>query len=134
MPNNKQSTITGIDFNKSSIAAVTLVDSNGAIQLYEHGDNLGQPYPDIVGIDKRSGEVITGSNAILVRKNENEEYVFFSSLCNAMELDSCYEIAGKKWTPMDLAIESLTGLRNQINKRNRKWQQRKAPWERVWMF
>lgn len=53
----------GIDFGTTNSAAVSFLDEGKRIGRYEHGDNQGTPFPSIVGINKQTGEVITGRDA-----------------------------------------------------------------------
>lgn len=109
----------GIDFGTTNSAAITFMDeANGSIARFEHGDDLGTPFPSIVGINKNTGEVITGRDAKNRRLELSDQYVFFTSLKSIIDQDVYYDIAGKKWTPVDLATEILNGLKREISRKN----------------
>lgn len=108
----------GIDFGTTNSAAISFLDEAGKIGRYEHGDNLGTPFPSIVGINKETGEVIVGRDAKNRRIELSENYVFFTSLKSIIDKDEYYDVAGRKWTPVALTTEILKGLKAEIRRKN----------------
>ena len=70
----------GIDFGTTNSASISFLDEGKRIGRYEHGDDLGTPFPSIVGIHKKTGAVITGREAKNSRLELSEQYEFFTSL------------------------------------------------------
>ena len=106
----------GIDFGTTNSAAITFLNEGSSIGRYEHGDDQGTPFPSIVGINKKTGEVITGRDAKNRRMELSENYKFFTSLKSILDKDEYYEdVGGKKWTPVTLASEILKGLKNEAD-------------------
>ncbi len=108
----------GIDFGTTNSAAISFIDEGNSIGRYEHGDDLGTPFPSIVGVNKDTGDVITGRDAKNRRIELEEKYEFFTSLKSIIDRDEYYEVAGKKWTPVALATEILKGLKAEIKRKN----------------
>ncbi|MCR4635201.1 MAG: Hsp70 family protein [Butyrivibrio sp.] len=108
----------GIDFGTTNSASISLINEGNSIGRYEHGDDQGTPFPSIVGINKDTGEVITGRDAKNRRLELSENYEFFSSIKTIIDKDEYYDVAGKKWTPVALATEILKGLKEEIHRKN----------------
>ena len=108
----------GIDFGTTNSAAISFIDEGQSIGRYEHGDDQGTPFPSIVGINRETGEVITGRDAKKRRIELSEKYVFFTSLKSIIDKDEYYDVAGRKWTPVALATEILKGLKTEIWRKN----------------
>ena len=100
----------GIDFGTTNSAAVSFLNEGKSIGRIEHGDDQGTPFPSIVGINKETGEIVTGRDAKNRRIELSEKYVFFTSLKSILDKDIQYTVAGKKWTPVSLTTELLKGL------------------------
>lgn len=112
-----QSSWYGIDFGTTNSAASSMTgDSKENVRQINYGDDEGRPFPSLVAINRITGEVITGREA-KIRRNELEgEYVYFSSIKSIIAEDKFYEIAGKKWTPIDIAAEIFKGLKEKIGR------------------
>ena len=108
----------GIDFGTTNSAAVSFLNEGKSIGRIEHGDDQGTPFPSIVGINKETGEIVTGRDAKNRRIELSEKYVFFTSLKSILDKDIQYTVAGKKWTPVSLTTELLKGLKTQISKKS----------------
>lgn len=107
----------GIDFGTTNSAASSMTgDVKENVRQINYGDDEGRPFPSLVAIHKTTGEVITGREA-KTRRNELEgEYQYFSSIKSVIAEDRVYEIAGKKWTPIDIAAEIFKGLKARIGR------------------
>ncbi|MBE5838366.1 hypothetical protein [Butyrivibrio sp.] len=101
----------GIDFGTTNSASISFLDEGNSIGRYEHGDDQGTPFPSIVGINKVTGEIITGRDAKNRRLELSENYEFFTSIKTIIDKDEYYDVAGRKWTPVALATEILKGLK-----------------------
>ena len=60
------------------VLLISFLDEGKRIGRYEHGDNQGTPFPSIVGINKQTGEVITGRDAKNRRIELSANYNFTS--------------------------------------------------------
>ena len=109
----------GIDFGTTNSAACSMTGvSLNQASLVNHGDGGGYPFPSLVAIHKKTGEVITGRE---VKNNRNQlakEYEIFKSIKSVIDKNIDYEIAGSTWTPVDIATEIFKGLKNNIEKRS----------------
>lgn len=106
----------GIDFGTTNSAAVSFTGTDLlSVREIDCGDYEGRPFPSLVAINVKNGSVITGREA-RERKNElSAEYKFFSSIKSIIGSDVPYEIAGKKWKPVDIAAEILKGLKRNVS-------------------
>ena len=108
----------GIDFGTTNSAAISLVNTGTALSRFEHGDDQGTPFPSIIGINRESGSVIVGRDAKNRRQELSEQFVFFTSLKSIIDQDKTYDIAGRKWTPVELVAEILKGLKTEIKRKS----------------
>lgn len=113
---NRQINWFGIDFGTTNSAAVSFTGADMlSVREIDCGDDEGRPFPSLVAINVKDGSVITGREA-KERKNElSSEYKFFSSIKSIIGNDEPYEIAGRKWKPVDIAAEILKGLKRNIS-------------------
>ena len=113
---NRQINWFGIDFGTTNSAAVSFTGTDLlSVKEIDCGDYEGRPFPSLVAINVKNGSVITGREA-RERKNElSSEYKFFSSIKSIIGSDVPYEIAGKKWKPVDIAAEILKGLKRNVS-------------------
>ena len=113
---NRQINWFGIDFGTTNSAAVSFTGTDLlSVKEIDCGDYEGRPFPSLVAINVKNGSVITGREA-KERKNElSSEYKFFSSIKSIIGSDVPYEIAGKKWKPVDIAAEILKGLKRNVS-------------------
>ena len=112
-----QSSWYGIDFGTTNSAASSMTgDTKETVRQINYGDDEGRPFPSLVAINKVTGEVITGREAKVHRNELEGEYVYFSSIKSIIANEVSYEIAGKKWTPVDIAAEIFKGLKEKIGR------------------
>lgn len=88
---NKKIKWVGIDFGTTNSAAISFVDEGHSIGRFGHGDDQGTPFPSIVGINKQTGEVITGRDAKNRRIELSENYEFFTSIKSIIDKDDFEE-------------------------------------------
>ncbi len=105
----------GIDFGTTNSAASSMTgDMKETVRQINYGDDEGRPFPSLVAINKTTGEVITGREA-KTRRNELEgEYQYFSSIKSIIGENITVEVAGRKWSPIDVAAEIFKGLKDRI--------------------
>lgn len=107
----------GIDFGTTNSAASSMTgDVADSVRQINYGDDEGRPFPSIVAINKYTGEVITGREAKVHRNELEGEYEYFSSIKTIIGENKKYTIAGKEWTPIDIAAEIFKGLKEKIGR------------------
>ena len=109
----------GIDFGTTNSAAFSFtgVDENTIIPIH-YGDDEGRPFPSVVAINKNTGEVICGRDAKDQRHALQETHVYFSSIKSIIDSNQTWMIAGKEWTPEDIAAEILKALKARVERDN----------------
>lgn len=112
--NNKLSWF-GIDFGTTNSAAFSFtgIDMN-SINPINYGDDEGRPFPSVVAINKTTGEVITGRDAKSRRNELIGDYEYFSSIKSVIDSNNTWNIAGKMWTPEDIAAEIFLALKRRV--------------------
>lgn len=95
----------GIDFGttNSAVVAITEIDENN-FSINKSGESEKAPLPSFVAINKNTGEVRTGLTAKRNISN-SDEYITFSSVKSIIGEELSWNIAGKTWTPIDIAAE-----------------------------
>lgn len=101
----------GIDFGttNSAVHAITAI-GNSIDDEFDIGENDRRPFPSFVAIHKSKGEVVTGLDAKASIADESE-YRVFSSIKTIIGEDQEWQIAGKNWTPVDIAAELFKALK-----------------------
>lgn len=108
----------GIDFGTTNSAAVSFTGvSEADIKTLMYGDDEGRPLPSVVAINKNTGEIITGREAKDQRNTLLKDYEYFPSIKSIIDEDRTWNIAGKDWTPVDIASEVFTALKRNVEKR-----------------
>ena len=118
----------GIDFGTTNSAVVATVAVDGKVvgDVRRIGEDERHPLPSFVAIHKHTGEVRTGLSA---KKTiaDSDEYVIFSSIKTVIDMDKIWDIAGKSWTPVDIAAELFKALKQNVrNKTNRNMEMTEA--------
>ncbi len=109
----------GIDFGTTNSAAFSFTGSDENTLLPIHyGDDEGRPFPSVVAIDKSTGEVIAGREAKDQRNALQETHEYFSSIKSIIDSDQKWTIAGKTWTPEDVASEIFKALKKRVERDN----------------
>ncbi len=106
----------GIDFGTTNSAVVAIADVNGERigEARKIGEDEKHPLPSFVAINRSTGEVKTGldaKNTIAV----SDDYQVFSSIKTVIDENSEWDIAGKKWTPVDIAAELFKALKTNVS-------------------
>lgn len=109
----------GIDFGTTNSAVVAIAEING--EMVGDPQNIGdrgtqRPLPSYVAINKKDGTVRTGLDA---KKSisDSDEYQVFSSIKSVIDDDETREIAGKSWSPVDIAAELFKALKESVRER-----------------
>lgn len=90
----------------------SVMDEKPEMILY--GDDEGRPIPSVVAINKETGEVYTGRDAWNKKMELAESCVYISSVKTFLDTDWSQEIAGKKWTTVDVAAEVFKALQIKV--------------------
>jgi len=107
----------GIDFGTTNSAVVSFTGIEGKdINVIPYGDDASRPMPSFVAIHKKTGEVVTGRKA-KENLNLSEEYEVFMSIKSIINEERVWNIAGKEWTPVDIAAELFKGLKTRVKER-----------------
>ena len=104
-------TYFGIDFGttNSAVHAITAI-GDSIDDEFDIGENDRRPLPSYVAIHKITGKVVTGLDAKSSIADE-DDYEVFSSIKSIIGEDIEWEIAGKTWTPIDIAAELFGALK-----------------------
>jgi len=106
----------GIDFGTTNSAVVAIADINGERvgEARKIGEDERHPLPSFVAINKDTGEIKTGLDAKNTIAN-SEDYQVFSSIKAVIDEEKECEIAGRIWTPVDIAAELFKALKANVN-------------------
>ncbi len=109
----------GIDFGttNSAVHAITAI-GDSIDDEFDIGENDRRPLPSFVAIHKQTGEIVTGLDAKSSITDE-DEYMVFSSIKTIIGEDRVWEIAGKTWTPTDIAAELFKALKQKAENSTR---------------
>lgn len=102
----------GIDFGTTNSATVSL-STLGRLDPY--GDLAGFPYPSFVAINKTTGVIHKGRDAWINRYKLEESWEIIRSVKTFLgHAGISWNIAGRTWTPEDIACEIFTGLKDRV--------------------
>lgn len=105
----------GIDFGttNSAVVAIAAIDGKKVGDAQKIGEDDRHPLPSFVAINKVTGDVVTG---LAAKKtiSQSDEYHVFSSIKTVIDEDKSWEIAGKTWTPVDIAAELFKALKHNV--------------------
>lgn len=112
-------TYFGIDFGttNSAVHAITAI-GDSIDDEFDIGESDRRPLPSFVAIHKQTGEIVTGLDAKSSITDE-DEYMVFSSIKTIIGEDREWEIAGKTWTPTDVAAELFKALKQKAENSTR---------------
>lgn len=111
----------GIDFGTTNSAVVAIAEING--EMVGEPQNIGDsssrihPLPSYVAINKQTGEVKTGLEA---KKTitDYEKFQVFSSIKSVIDEDKSWNVAGREWSPIDIAAELFKVLKKNVRDRS----------------
>lgn len=109
----------GIDFGTTSSATVGYMVADGKLQRFFYGDDEGRPIPSVVAIDKKTGEVYTGRAARNRRMELSESCEYIPSVKTIIDEDKSIEVAGKEWTPVDIAAAMFEALKKSVKEQTK---------------
>lgn len=105
----------GIDFGTTNSAVVAIAEVKG--KRVGAARNIGEderhPLPSFVAINKMTGEVKTGREAKKTITG-SDEYQVFSSVKTIIDEEKEWMIAGRRWTPVDIAAELFKALKKNV--------------------
>lgn len=108
----------GIDFGttNSAVVAIPTIKGERVGEAQKIGENERHPLPSFVAINKKTGEVKTG---LAAKKSitDSDEYQVFASIKTVIDEDREWEIAGKKWTQIDIAAELFKALKANVEEK-----------------
>lgn len=105
----------GIDFGTTNSSVVECISYDGKSRRITHGDDEGRPVPSIVAIDKETGCVYTGRDAWSKRSELAQTCECIMSVKSLLEIDGwSKEIAGKRWSALDVAAEVFKALKEGV--------------------
>ena len=107
----------GIDFGTTSCATVGFVVMDNKSEVISYGDDEGRPIPSAVAIEKNTGIVFTGREAWEKKMELSESCEYITSIKSILDSDWKKLIAGKQWTPEDVACEVFKALKKNIKER-----------------
>ena len=111
----------GIDFGTTNSAAFSISGASDTEDIpYGDGAGLNRPFPSLVAINNETGEILTGG---IVRDKrfelKSKNFEIIDNIKSKIDSNCSYDIAGKKWTPIDIATEIFKGVNETIkNKGN----------------
>ena len=103
----------GIDFGTTNSALVGYASDKTKTKYGEKG----LPIPSTVAIDKTTGNIYIGREARNQRLQLREHCRYFHSIKTVLDSDETYKIAGKNWTPIDIASEIFKYLKANVKER-----------------
>lgn len=107
----------GIDFGTTSSAVVGYMVMDNKPELFRFGDAEGRPVPSVVAINKETGDIITGREAWERKTELSETCEYFYSIKSILDKNNVVTIAGRDWTPVDIAAELLKKLKDSVKTR-----------------
>lgn len=107
----------GIDFGTTSSATVGYMVMDHVPQQFLYGDDEGRPIPSVVAIDKKTGQVFTGREAWDKKMELSESCEYIPSIKTILGKETIFTIAGKEWTPVDVAAELFKSLKANVKAR-----------------
>ena len=107
----------GIDFGTTSSATVGYMVMDHTPEEFLYGDEEGRPIPSVVAIDKKTGEVFTGRDAWDKKMELSESCEYISSVKTILDKESVITLAGREWSPVDIAAELFKALKANVKER-----------------
>lgn len=107
----------GIDFGTTSSATVGYMVMDHTPEEFLYGDEEGRPIPSVVAIDKETGEVFTGRDAWDKKMELSESCEYISSVKTILDKETVITIAGREWSPVDIAAELFKALKANVKER-----------------
>ncbi|MBR4400574.1 MAG: Hsp70 family protein [Synergistes sp.] len=107
----------GIDFGTTTSAVVGYMVMDHKPEQFFYGDDEGRPLPSVVAINKTTGEITTGREAWNKKMELSETCEYFSSVKSVLDRDTRTTIAGREWTPVDIAAELFKTLKTSVKER-----------------
>lgn len=111
--------IFGIDFGTTNSAVVGITVHAVGMTEEQYGDGGEHaPYPSIVAIHRETGEILAGLEVRNNRQVLSEEYEIITSIKSYLATDHVWELAGKRWTPVEIASIIFKGLKEHVKEQS----------------
>ena len=107
----------GIDFGTTRSATVGYLVMDHSSEIFLYGDEEGRPIPSVIAINKTTGEVYTGREAWDKKMELSESCEYISSVKTILDQETTMTIAGREWSPVDVAAELFKALRENVKER-----------------
>ena len=105
----------GVDFGTTNSALVCYALEGKRRQAIRCDDGTDRPIPSTVAID-REGKIFVGRAAWQNKMRLRDTCRYFHSIKTILDSDDEFEVAGKMWTPVDIASEVFSHLRRLARK------------------
>lgn len=117
MTRNKLEYRFGIDFGTTNSATVGYAFMGDAYEKILYGDDEQRPVPSVVAINKHDGTIYTGRDAWERRQELSQDCEFILSVKSLLDQEWSKVIAGRTWTPVEVAAELFRGLQKNVHER-----------------
>lgn len=107
----------GIDFGTTNSAVTGYMVMDNKPELIRFGDVEGRPVPSVVAVNKETGDIITGREAWERKMELSETCEYFYSVKSILDRDNVVTIAGRDWSPVDIAAEVFKKLKGNVKDR-----------------
>lgn len=104
----------GIDFGTTNSACVGVEEGGKA---YRFTDSRDDPFPSIVIVDRKTGSVYCGREAWRKRERLRGSCEVIASVKTLLNSEAGWSVAGKRWTPEDVASIIFGALKDIVKKR-----------------
>lgn len=104
----------GIDFGTTNSSTVGILQTSGGSELIRYGDEYGGPFPSLVAVDKKTGEVFCGRNAWEKRKELSGVCEVISSIKSYLGTAKTWLVAGEHWSAEMIAARIFKSLKAQV--------------------
>ena len=104
----------GIDFGTTNSACVG-VEGKKRVNMFTDGH--GNPFPSLVIIDRITGLVYCGRDAWRRREELRESCEVIASVKPLLDTGKAWNIAGRAWTPEDVAAQIFLALKDRVRKK-----------------
>lgn len=105
----------GIDFGTTNSATICNLEG---VKPRRYGDEEGNPFPSLVVIDKITGEVFCGRAAWERRRELSQTCEIIHSVKDYLGTSKSWKVAGKTWTPEEIAGLILRGIKEVVDKKD----------------
>lgn len=106
----------GIDFGTTNSAVVSITGEGDNIQHICFGDEEGRPFPSVIAIGREDGSILSGREAKERHNALLKTHEYISSIKSILDSGKEWNIAGIKWTAVDVAAEIFMALKRRVER------------------